>query len=139
MPRATFGKDRRLLKASEYKEVFDNNALRVAHPKHLLLVKPNGTDVSRLGLVVGKKNVATAVGRNRVKRAVREVFRTTTLSVAVDIVFLARKDADKLSSFEMTTLLQQSWARLSARLEKDFLNKDLSSKNVSKKDLKDNA
>ena len=38
MPRATFGKDRRLLKASEYKEVFDNNAFRVAHPKHLLLV-----------------------------------------------------------------------------------------------------
>jgi ribonuclease P protein component len=88
---------------------------------------------------VGKKNVATAIGRNRVKRAVREVFRTTALPVAVDIVFLARKDADKLSSFEMTTLLQQSWARLSARLGKDFLNKDLSSKDVAKKDIKGNA
>jgi|TARA_B110000967_G_C18512763_1_gene377188 ribonuclease P protein component len=125
MPRATFGKDRRLLKASEYKEVFDNNAFRVAHPKHLLLVKPNGTDVSRLGLVVGKKNVPTAVGRNRVKRAVREIFRNTTLPVSLDIVFLARKDADKLSSFEMSALLQQSWARLSARVEKDFKEKDI--------------
>ena len=125
MPRATFGKDRRLLKASEYKEGFDNNAFRVAHPKHLLLVKPNGTDVSRLGLVVGKKNVPTAVGRNRVKRAVREIFRNTTLPVSLDIVFLARKDADKLSSFEMSALLQQSWARLSARVEKDFKEKDI--------------
>ena len=125
MPRATFGKDRRLLKASEFKEVFDNNAFRVAHPKHLLLVKPNDTQVSRLGLVVGKKNVPTAVGRNRVKRAVREIFRNTTLPVSLDIVFLARKDADKLSSFEMSALLQQSWARLSARVEKDFKEKDI--------------
>ena len=139
MPRATFGKNRRLLKASEYKEVFDNNAFRVAHPKHLLLVKPNGTDVSRLGLVVAKKNVATAVGRNRVKRAVREIFRTTALPIALDIVFLARKDADKLSSFEMTALLQQTWARLTARLEKDSLNRELSNKDVAKKDIKNNA
>ena len=104
MPRATFGKDRRLLTASEFKEVFDNNAFRVAHPKHLLLVKPNDTEVSRLGLVVGKKNVPTAVGRNRVKRAVREIFRTTPLPLSLDIIFLARKDADKLSPAEMTAL-----------------------------------
>ena len=129
MPRATFGKDRRLLKASEFKEVFDNNAFRVAHPKHLLLVKPNDTEVSRLGLVVGKKNVPTAVGRNRVKRAVREIFRTTPLPLSLDIIFLARKDADKLSSVEMTALLQQSWARLSARLEKDS-NKEVRKDNA---------
>jgi len=132
MPRATFGKDRRLLKASEFKEVFDNNAFRVAHPKHLLLVKPNGTEVSRLGLVVGKKNVPTAVGRNRVKRAVREIFRTTPLPLSLDIIFLARKDADKLSSAEMTALLQQSWARLSACVEKHFNEK--ACKNKASKD-----
>ncbi|MDG1819539.1 MAG: ribonuclease P protein component [Porticoccaceae bacterium] len=119
MPRATFGKDRRLLKASEYKEVFDNNSVRVAHPKYLILAKPNGTSVSRLGLVVGKKNVPTAVGRNQVKRIVRETFRNSLLPVALDIIFLARKDADKLPSFEMTSLLQQSWVRLSARLNAD--------------------
>jgi ribonuclease P protein component len=119
MPRATFGKDRRLLKASEFKEVFDNNALRVAHPKHLLLVKPNDTKVSRLGLVVGKKNVPTAVGRNRVKRVVREIFRTIPLPVSVDIIFLARKDADNLPPAEMSALINQTWARLVSRLEKD--------------------
>ncbi len=122
MPGATFGKDRRLLKASEFKEVFDNNALRVAHPKHLLLVKPNGTDVSRLGLVVGKKNVPTAVARNRVKRVVREIFRTTPLPISSDIIFLARKGADQLSSAEMSALIHQTWARLAARLEKDSHN-----------------
>ena len=132
MPRATFGKDRRLLKASEYKEVFDNNSVRVAHPKYLILAKPNGTNVSRLGLVVGKKNVPTAVGRNLVKRIVRETFRNNLLPVALDVIFLARKDADKLSSSEMTSLLQQSWVRLTTRL-----NADLKSSNNS--GLKTNA
>jgi len=132
VPRATFGKDRRLLKASEYKEVFDNNSVRVAHPKYLILAKPNGTDVSRLGLVVGKKNVPTAVGRNQVKRIVRETFRNNLLPVALDVIFLARKDADKLSSSEMTSLLQQSWVRLTTRL-----NADLKSSNNS--GLKTNA
>ena len=132
MPIATFGKDRRLLKASEYKEVFDNNSVRVAHPKYLILAKPNGTNVSRLGLVVGKKNVPTAVGRNLVKRIVRETFRNNLLPVALDVIFLARKDADKLSSSEMTSLLQQSWVRLTTRL-----NADLKSSNNS--GLKTNA
>jgi len=132
VPIATFGKDRRLLKASEYKEVFDNNSVRVAHPKYLILAKPNGTNVSRLGLVVGKKNVPTAVGRNLVKRIVRETFRNNLLPVALDVIFLARKDADKLSSSEMTSLLQQSWVRLTTRL-----NADLKSSNNS--GLKTNA
>ena len=119
MPGAAFGKNKRLLKSSDYKEVFDNNSVRVAHPKLLLLAKPNGCGLSRLGLVVGKKNVATAVGRNFVKRVVRETFRNHTLPLAVDIIFLARKDADKLSPVEMATLMQQSWGRLSARLESE--------------------
>jgi ribonuclease P protein component len=119
MPRAPFGKNRRLLKSFEFKEVFDNNSVRVAHPNLLILAEPNGTETSRLGLVIGKKNVPTAVARNRVKRVVRETFRLTPLPVAVDLVFLARKDLGKLSSPEMTTLIRQTWVRLVARLEKE--------------------
>lgn len=119
MPRAPFGKNRRLLKSFEFKEVFDNNSVRVAHPNLLILAEPNGTETSRLGLVIGKKNVPTAVARNRVKRVVRETFRLTPLPVAVDLVFLARKDLGKLSSPEMTTLIRQTWVRLIARLEKE--------------------
>jgi ribonuclease P protein component len=119
MPRAPFGKNRRLLKSFEFKEVFDNNSVRVAHPNLLILAELNGTETSRLGLVIGKKNVPTAVARNRVKRVVRETFRLTPLPVAVDLVFLARKDLGKLSSPEMTTLIRQTWVRLVARLEKE--------------------
>jgi ribonuclease P protein component len=117
VPSHAFTKNRRLLKASEYKEVFDRNRLKVAHPKLLLLALPNNSGQSRLGLVIGKKNIPTAVGRNRVKRVVRETFRQFDFPVALDIVFLARKGADQLSSQEMNLLLHQSWCRLQQRCE----------------------
>jgi ribonuclease P protein component len=123
MPGAAFGKNRRLLKSSDYTEVFDNNSVRVAHPNLLILSEPNGTETSRLGLVIGKKNVPTAVARNKIKRVVRETFRLTELPVAVDLVFLARKDLGKLSSTELSALIQQSWGRLAARLNKE-INRD---------------
>jgi ribonuclease P protein component len=117
VPSHAFTKNRRLLKAFEYKEVFDRNRLKVAHPKLLLLALPNNSGQSRLGLVLGKKNIPTAVGRNRVKRVVRETFRQFDFPVALDIVFLARKGADQLSSQEMNLLLHQSWCRLQQRCE----------------------
>ncbi len=123
MPGAAFGKNRRLLKSSDYTEVFDNNSVRVAHPNLLILSQPNGTETSRLGLVIGKKNVPTAVARNKIKRVVRETFRLTELPVAVDLVFLARKDLGKLSSAELAALIRQSWGRLTERLNKE-INRD---------------
>ena len=117
MPSYSFSKNRRLLKASEYQEVFDRNKLKVAHPKLLLLAKQSDCDQSRLGLVVGKKNIPTAVGRNRVKRLVRETFRQAQFPTALDIIFLARKDADKLSKTELNLLLKQSWGRLRQHCE----------------------
>ena len=123
MPGAAFGKNRRLLKSSDYTEVFDNNSVRVAHPNLLILSQPNGTETSRLGLVIGKKNVPTAVARNKIKRVVRETFRLTELPVAVDLVLLARKNLGKLSSAELAALIRQSWGRLTARLNKE-INRD---------------
>ena len=55
MPKATFGKDRRLLNAYDFKQVFNNNSVRLAHPKLLILAKPNSLSTARLGLVIAKK------------------------------------------------------------------------------------
>ena len=117
MPSYSFSKNRRLLKASEYQEVFDRNNLKVAHPKLLLLAKQSDRGYSRLGIVVGKKNIPTAVGRNRLKRVVRETFRQTDFPQSLDIIFLARKDAHKLSGAELNLLLEQSWGRLRQRCQ----------------------
>jgi ribonuclease P protein component len=117
VPSYSFSKNRRLSKASEFQEVFDRNQIKVAHPNLLLLAKPSDCDQSRLGLVVGKKNIPTAVGRNRVKRVVRDTFRQTEFPMPLDIIFLARKDADKLGQNELSLLLRQSWGRLLQRFE----------------------
>jgi len=83
-----------------------------------MLAKFSDHNGSRLGLVVGKKNVPKAVDRNHVKRIVRETFRLEQFVQPIDVVFLARKDAHKLSSGDMTLLLQQSWCRLRQRCDK---------------------
>ena len=117
MPSLSFSKDRRLLKAPEFQQVFDLNTCKVSHSKLLILAKLNENEVSRLGLVVGKKNIPTAVGRNYIKRMARETFRSMVFPQALDVIFLARKGADKLDHKEMNLLLQQSWCRLRDRFE----------------------
>lgn len=117
MPSYAFSKNRRLLKASEFQEVFDGNKVKVSHPKLLILAKPSDCEQSRLGLVIGKKNVPTAVVRNRIKRAVRDTFRQIDFPLPLDIIFLARKDAGLLSSKELNLLLGQSWGRLLQRFD----------------------
>lgn len=117
MPSLSFRKDKRLLKASDFQQVFDLNTCKISHSKLLILAKLNEEKVSRLGLVVGKKNIPTAVGRNYIKRMARETFRLMDFPLALDVIFLARKGADKLGHKEMNLLLQQSWCRLRDRCE----------------------
>ncbi|RZO20041.1 MAG: ribonuclease P protein component [SAR92 clade bacterium] len=117
LPSLSFRKDKRLLKASDFQQVFDLNTCKISHSKLLILAKLNEEKVSRLGLVVGKKNIPTAVGRNYIKRMVRETFRLMDFPLALDVIFLARKGADKLDHKEMNLLLQQSWCRLRDRCE----------------------
>jgi ribonuclease P protein component len=61
-------------KTDEFSSVFRFRCVRSA-PGLDLLAAPNGLDYARLGLIVPKKIIATAVGRNRIKRLIREGFR----------------------------------------------------------------
>lgn len=67
-------KKRRLHKATEFQSVI--RFRRTVSGEFLqLYVKPNNLDYPRLGLIVTKKLERLAVGRNRLKRMLREVFR----------------------------------------------------------------
>ncbi|NSW86893.1 MAG: ribonuclease P protein component [Syntrophobacteraceae bacterium] len=64
----------------------------------------NGHDHHRLGLVV-QKRFWSAVGRNRIKRCLREWFRMNRDSIPLpgkDIVIVARPGSERLSPQEMT-------------------------------------
>jgi ribonuclease P protein component len=67
--------DRKLRRRSEFQHVFDNG--RRTHGRlFTLIAAPSPMTVTRLGIVASRK-LGGAVVRNRAKRLIREVFRTS--------------------------------------------------------------
>ena len=105
-----FNKTRRLLKKSEYDNVF-NQAKKLVTSDFIILYRENAIGHARLGLALSKKMIAKAHDRNRLKRQLRETFRTRTLP-AVDIVVLARNGVSKVQNSIITTRLDSVWDKL---------------------------
>ena len=70
----TFGWCKKMRKTDEFSSVFRFRCVSVL-PGVDLLAAPNGMNYPRLGLIVPKKIIATAIARNRIKRLIRESFR----------------------------------------------------------------
>lgn len=112
-----FSRSCRLLTASDYKTVFDKSQLKVSNRSFLVLATINNLPTPRMGLVIAKKNVGKAVHRNRIKRLIRQSFRTQKSTLDnLDLVVLARKDADKLENQAITDQLNQLWQDLAKKL-----------------------
>lgn len=125
---ASFGKDKRLLNAKDYSQVFDAADVRASHKHLLLLAKINNGPRHRLGLVIAKKNVRLAVHRNRVKRMAREFFRTLPESEPpMDVVLLARRGLGQLDNADISTILLQQWQKLVHHASKPTSNTGRSS------------
>ncbi|OBU16141.1 ribonuclease P protein component [Photobacterium aquimaris] len=102
-----------MLTPEHYKTVFQQ-AHRAGSPHLTILARSNEFDHPRLGLAVPKKQIKTAVDRNRFKRVVRESFRLKQHQLpACDFVVIAKKSANDLSNEELFTLLDKLWHRLS--------------------------
>ena len=111
---SSFGRHRRLLTKSDYKYVFNNAPFKASSQTFLLLAKPGLCDESRLGLVIAKKHVKTAVGRNRIKRQARELFRCQKEgALPLDMVLLARSGAGSLN----TKLLRLAVSRMIEKVQ----------------------
>ncbi len=85
-----FPRTMRLLKADDYSSVF---VLRSSRSNRYFQVwsRPNGLDHGRVGVVAAKKIDKRAVGRNRAKRLVRELFRSHRVRFAgFDLVVRAK-------------------------------------------------
>ncbi len=80
-----------------------------------LLWRSNDLTTSRLGVTVTRR-VAGAVGRNRVKRLVREVFRQSRglLPPGLDLVVVAAPGAPELDFWQVRQELWELWNRLSS-------------------------
>ena len=88
--RATFGRRDRVRSRHDFRAIFrDRRVLR--GPVFFVYWQRNEVGRSRLGLSVGRR-LGNAVRRNRIKRVMREVFRTNRATVPsdVDIVIVPR-------------------------------------------------
>jgi ribonuclease P protein component len=108
----SFPRSRRLSKSADYAFVFARPA-KLADAIFTVLVRPNEIGRARLGLAISKKNIKTAVARNRIKRLIRESFRQHLfLLSSVDIIVLAKRGADKKNSQTVRRSLRTHWKRL---------------------------
>ena len=112
----TFPRTAKLLGPDHYRLVFDRPEYKVSSSAFLLLAAPGTTPVSRLGVVVAKKNIRRAVKRNRIKRLVREHFRHHPFDEAIDLVVLARSGADQMDNPRVWQELDRLWRALGQKV-----------------------
>ena len=117
MKSAAFSKTLRLRKRREFLRV-QRAGTKVHTRSFLVLVAPQEPDrrgPSRLGITVTRK-VASAVGRNTIKRRVREAFRRHRhlLPEGFDIVFVAKR-TESLPTFADAEHAMRKVARILAR------------------------
>ena len=110
-----FSRQSRLLKPAEFKSVFQR-PLRSSDDCFRILARANGLQHHRLGMAIPKKVCTRAVGRNRIKRVIRENFRLQMLvsspDKVLDFVVLPTGAAANQSNKALDESLSAHWQRL---------------------------
>ena len=132
--RTSFHRSARLLNPTDFKRVFSKS---VASTDRFFKVlgRPNDSGCSRLGMAVSRQVDKRAVGRNRIKRVIRESFRhslprqeelgigtahkgeSNSLYTAVDLVVLPRRECASICNRQLFRSLDKHWIRISEVLE----------------------
>lgn len=103
-PPAGYRPQQRVRRRSEYRRI-QSRGRRVHTPHFILLLHPcvaahgdSQPEVDRRLGITATRKVANAVGRNRIKRLVREVFRRHPdwFPAGFDVVFIAKRGAETL-------------------------------------------
>ncbi len=112
---ATFPPSCRLRQSTEFGRVF-RDSRRSQDRYFTVLGRRNDRTGARLGLAISKKACKSAVGRNRLKRIIRESFRTARLGLPdIDLVVLARPAAAGASASDLTDSLNKHWQEITNR------------------------
>ena len=109
----SFARERKLNKAAEYKAVFSKPKYKISCRHLLIFAIRNDLAFPRVGVIVGKKHVAKAVQRNRIKRVARNSFRLNqNLLGGLDIVVLVRNNMSDIGNDEIARKLEYLWQDL---------------------------
>ncbi len=116
--KAIFSRAVRLRKPSQFKRVFSKPQV-YSDPYFKVLVRINDVKYSRLGMAVSRHVDKRAVGRNRIKRIVRESFRCWAAeNPGMDIVVLPRKETATSCNDRLFHSLERHWSRLEDAIRK---------------------
>ncbi len=108
-----FPKALRLKTKEQLQQAFQNTS-KISARNFAIFSKPNKLYYPRLGIIITKRAVRSAVNRNRLKRIIRESFRLQQKNIAgKDIIFLAYKGLDKIAREELKECLTKKWQQLS--------------------------
>jgi ribonuclease P protein component len=93
----TFTKRNRILRPGEFRELY-REGTRYSVKEFLLFVKSEGQGPPRFGLSVSKR-IGSATTRNRIKRYLRETFRTHKgeLKSGIRMLIVARPGCEELN------------------------------------------
>ncbi|MCX7553166.1 ribonuclease P protein component [Marinicella sp. S1101] len=106
-----FPKGKRLLTRLDYSRVFSKSK-RIHNRAFTLLIHFNdNTTSSKMGMVVSKKVHKTAVQRNRIKRLIRESFRTKQNLNTAEYVIMAKPGSARYTNTELLAFLNQLWSQ----------------------------
>jgi len=110
---ATFPKEVRLRKRTEFLEL-SNTQQKTAVKGFLVVWRENSGSVARLGITVSKKN-GCAVVRNRIKRYLREIFRSNRMLLpAIDMNIIARRESAQMDFFQVQREINKAFRHTGA-------------------------
>lgn len=108
-----FTREQRLLNAADFQRVFDKTKHKVSTRELLILGAANDLGHSRIGFIIAKKNIRTAVHRNRIKRIIRNFFRVHCSEFdTADLIIMARRGLDQRSNSEINRMFSDLWYKL---------------------------
>ena len=114
----SFPRRLRLTRAIEFKQVFRDN-FRCADACLTILIGRKEGECPRLGFAIARKQVPSAVGRNRLKRLFRESFRKAQHRLPPrDLVIMVRRNIVFAGTEKIRADLDQHWNSIIKQCEK---------------------
>lgn len=113
-PKQAFPRQFRIKTNEEFQQLY-RNARRFKGAFFTILAITNDLTYPRLGVSISKKNIRSAVARNRIKRIVRESFRQTQHNLQnLDIVVVAHRGLTTVENPKLRNTLDKQWEKLIA-------------------------
>lgn len=116
--RETFPRQLRLTRATDFRQVFQNN-FRQTDGSITILVGIQAGLNPRLGFAIAKKQIPKAVQRNRLKRIFRESFRKNQVRLPDrDMVIMVRRPILNIEVKLLNANLEKHWNSVIKQCEK---------------------